>query len=191
MGWGGESKRCEGEQESRRERDVTAATANEGCGEGRREREETKGGIVAQIRKQQSRPVPGGQALPSSHTESEEGGGRFDFYLPKKPQLSPRLPSSLLFPSTQPVWSRRGLSASTDKARDQSAGRATVPTALLPALPPCITLPHTCTPKCSHRHAFRELSLVRTHLHADEQAAGRAHTPLPLSVRGAVLLILV
>lgn len=38
MGWGGESKRCKGEQETRRERDVTAATANEGCREGRRER---------------------------------------------------------------------------------------------------------------------------------------------------------
>lgn len=38
MGWGGESKRCKGEQETRRERDVTAATANEGCSEGRRER---------------------------------------------------------------------------------------------------------------------------------------------------------
>ncbi|XP_023153875.3 kazrin-A-like isoform X2 [Amphiprion ocellaris] len=38
-----------------------------------------------------------------------------------------------------------------------------------------MTLPHTCTSKCSRRHTFRELSPACTHLHADKQA-GR-HTP--------------
>ncbi len=123
------------------------------------------------------------------HWELGEGGG-IDFYLLKKLQLSPRLPSSLLFPSTQLVWSRRGLSACTDEAQDQSSGRATVPAALLPALLSCVSLLYTCTAKFSCGHTFRELSLARTHLHADKQAARQAH-PLPLSVREAVLLILV
>lgn len=55
-----------------RERDVTVATANECCREGRKEREKREGGIASQIRKQASHPVPRGQTLPSTHTE---GGG--------------------------------------------------------------------------------------------------------------------
>lgn len=89
----------------------------------------------------------------------------------------------LLFPSTQPVWSRRGLSACADE--DQSAGRATVPTALLPAPPRCVTLPHTCTPKCSRGHTFRELSLACSHLLADKQAARQAGTPPPIICAGS------
>lgn len=129
--------------------------------------------------------MPRGQTLLSAHTEIEAGRGRVDYYLLKKLQITPCFPSSLLSPSSEAVWSRRGLSACTDEAQDQSAGRATVPTALLPALPSCATLPHTCTLKCSHRHTFRELSLLHTHLHADKQADQAGTHPLPLSVWGA------
>lgn len=117
------------------------------------------------------------------------GRGRADYYLLKKLQINPCLPSSLLSPSTKTVRSRRGPSACTDKAQDQSAARAT---ALLPALPPCVTLPQTCTLKCLHRHNFKELSLSRTHLQAGKRGdqAGTPPHPLPLSVCGAVLLIL-
>lgn len=74
IGWS--EQRCEGEQKTRRERgererprDVTVATANEGCREGRKEREVREGGIASQMMKQASHPVPRGQMLPSTHTE--------------------------------------------------------------------------------------------------------------------------
>lgn len=77
----------------------------------------------------------------------------------------------MLFSSTQPVWSHRGLSASTNEAQDlcwQSKcaySSATCFTIL------CYSLSHIHThTKCSHRHTFRELSLTSTHLHPDKQA---------------------
>lgn len=112
----------------------------------------------------------------------EEEGQTFTCRRSKK--LHSPLASRLLCssPSTQPVCSRRGLSACTDEAQDQSAGRATVPTALLPALPPCVTLPHTCT-----RGTRSENFHLRAHTYI--LTSTQAH-PLPLSVRGAALLIL-
>ncbi|KAK1901665.1 Leucine-rich repeat and WD repeat-containing protein 1 [Dissostichus eleginoides] len=76
MGWGGESKRSEGEQEA--ERDVTAEAEQMRA----EEREERKGGIVTPTRKQQSCPAPRAQTLLCTHTQSEGGGGTIDFYLP-------------------------------------------------------------------------------------------------------------
>lgn len=113
--------------------------------------------------------------------EGEKGGLTFTCWRSRKSSLASLL--LLLFPSTQPAWSRRGLSACADE--DQSAGRATVPTALLPAPPPCITLPHTITPKCSRGHTFRELSLACTHLLADKHTARQAGTPPPIICAGS------
>lgn len=84
-------------------------------------------------------------------------------------------PSSLLHSSTQPIWSCRGLSARTDEAQDQSAGRASVPIAPTPCTV-LLSLTH------AHQNAFKSTHSdnfpLRTHTHmlTDSQAG----TPPPI-----------
>lgn len=187
MGWGGESKRCEGEQEREGERCYCWGTANEGCREGRREREERKGGIVTQIRKQQSCPVPRGQTL-----HWEWAGRREDWLLPAvDAALTPAPPLFFALPFNPAACLEPQRTVSLYRRSKKIrvlAEQLCLQLCYLLYHPVLLSLTHTRTPKCSHR--LRELSLARTHLHADKQAGRQAH-PLPLSVRRAILLILV
>lgn len=165
IGWGGESKRCEGEQESTRERCYCWGTANEGCREGRRDGEEKKG---AYSHWSENSPIlcPEDRrcCLPEVRVREEEGGLIYTCH-----SLHAH-PFCLLCSSLQPSLSGAAEDCQPVQTKHKiSAGRASAPTAPATLLYYSPSHIHTYT-KCSHRHTFRELSLTRARLHPDKQA---------------------
>lgn len=173
MGWGGESKRCEGEQESMRERCYCWGRANEGCGGGRRDGEGNRG---AHSHWSDNSPVlcPEDRRCRLLAAWVRRNKGALIYTCSR---LHPH-PLLLLCSSLQPSLS----GAAEDRQPGQtkhtiSAGRASVP---LSASPSCYDSPLAHERQNALTGTRSDNFLLHTH----------SYIPLPLSVRRVLLISL-